>query len=90
MSAAVGALFTTSAVVGSHRVNACRDYLESRSVPSPTPLVPVSSLPPASPLEAWSPAPDAPRFLPRPAVDLAPPIRVAHGEPAIACPVVGK
>jgi hypothetical protein len=63
--AALGALFTTSAVVGSRRTNACRDYLESRSVPPPAPLAPVSSLLPASPMETCAAVGDAPRACPR-------------------------
>jgi hypothetical protein len=60
-----GVLFTTSAVVGFNRTSACRASLEPNALPPPAPVVPATSLFPASPTKACAPMGDAPRLCPR-------------------------
>jgi hypothetical protein len=57
-----GVVFTTSAAVGFNRTNACRASLEPNALPPPGPVVPATSLFPASPTKACAPMGDAPRI----------------------------
>jgi hypothetical protein len=60
-AAATAILFTTSAAVGYQRTSACRASLDPNALPPRGPVAPVTSLHPASPVEACPPVGDAPR-----------------------------
>jgi hypothetical protein len=61
VGAATGALFITSAAVGYQRTSACRASLEPKALPALGPVVPATSLFPASPTKACAAVGDAPR-----------------------------
>jgi hypothetical protein len=65
VGAAMGVLFTTSAVVGYRRTGACRDSLAPDASPLSGPAVPAASLLPVTPWEACGRVGDAPRVCAR-------------------------
>jgi len=66
LGAVSGVVFTSSAVVGFNRTSACRASLEPNALPPPGPVIPATSLFPASPTKACAPMGDAPRVCTNP------------------------
>jgi hypothetical protein len=65
LGAVSGVVFTSSAVVGFNRTSACRALLEPNALPPPSPVVPATSLFPASPTKACAGMGDVPHVCAR-------------------------